>query len=95
MRPGARVGKQTRRLCGSGVGTRNRSAISRAPAAPEAGPAIFGFYNVAGILVSTVSAVELAAIALRRAGALPELSESHLHDLGKLMFAFSTFWAYQ
>lgn len=56
---------------------------------------IFGFYNVAGILVSTVSAVALTAIALRRVGALPELSEGHLHDLGKLMFAFSTFWAYQ
>jgi Ni/Fe-hydrogenase subunit HybB-like protein len=56
---------------------------------------IFGFYNLAGILVSTVSAVALAAVALRRAGALPELSESHLHDLGKLMLAFATFWAYQ
>jgi hypothetical protein len=56
---------------------------------------IFGFYNVAGILVSTVSAVAIAAIVLSRAGALPELSPSHLHDLGKLMFAFSTFWAYQ
>jgi hypothetical protein len=55
---------------------------------------IFGFYNLAGILVSTVSAVALAAVALRRAGALPELSDSHLHDLGKLMLAFSTFWAY-
>jgi hypothetical protein len=56
---------------------------------------IFGFYNVAGILVSTVSAVAIAAIALQRAGALPELGESHLHDLGKLMLAFATFWAYQ
>jgi hypothetical protein len=56
---------------------------------------IFGFYNVAGILVSTVAAVALAAMALRRAGALPELAPSHLHDLGKLMLAFSTFWAYQ
>jgi hypothetical protein len=56
---------------------------------------IFGFYNVAGILVSTTSAVALAAIGLRRAGALPELGDSHLHDLGKLMIAFSTFWAYQ
>jgi hypothetical protein len=56
---------------------------------------IFGFYNVAGILVSTVAAVAVAAIALRRAGALPELAPSHLHDLGKLMLAFSTFWAYQ
>jgi hypothetical protein len=56
---------------------------------------IFGFYNVAGILVSTVSAVALAAIGLQRAGALPELNDGHLHDLGKLMLAFSTFWAYQ
>jgi hypothetical protein len=56
---------------------------------------IFGFYNVAGILVSTVAAVALAAIALRRAGALPELTDGHLHDLGKLMLGFSTFWAYQ
>jgi hypothetical protein len=56
---------------------------------------IFGFYNVAGILVSTVAAVAVAAIALRHAGALPELGPSHLHDLGKLMLAFSTFWAYQ
>ena len=56
---------------------------------------IFGFYNVAGILVSTVTAVAMAAILLRRAGALPELRDDHLHDLGKLMFAFATFWAYQ
>jgi hypothetical protein len=56
---------------------------------------IFGFYNIAGILVSTVAAVALAAIALRRAGALPQLAPSHLHDLGKLMLAFATFWAYQ
>ncbi len=56
---------------------------------------IFGFYNVAGILVSTVAAVALAAAGLRRCGALPELTDGHLHDLGKLMLAFSTFWAYQ
>ena len=56
---------------------------------------IFGFYNIAGILVSTVTAVAVIAILLRRAGALPELRDDHLHDLGKLMFAFATFWAYQ
>jgi len=56
---------------------------------------IFGFYNIAGILVSTCAAVAIAAILLSRAGLLPELNPSHLHDLGKLMFAFSTFWAYQ
>jgi hypothetical protein len=56
---------------------------------------IFGFYNIAGILVSTVAAVAVAAIALQRTGALPALGPSHLHDLGKLMLAFATFWAYQ
>lgn len=56
---------------------------------------IFGFYNVAGILVSTVSAVAVVSIVLSRAGALPELGASHLHDLGKLMLSFATFWAYQ
>jgi len=56
---------------------------------------IFGFYNLAGILVSTVSAVAVAAILLERAGVLPELAPAHLHDLGKLMISFATFWAYQ
>jgi hypothetical protein len=56
---------------------------------------IFGFYNVAGILVSSVSAVAIAAVLLARAGVLPQLRPDHLHDLGKLMLAFATFWAYQ
>lgn len=56
---------------------------------------IFGFYNVAGILVSTVSAVAVVSILLSRSGALPQLNPSHLHDLGKLMLSFATFWAYQ
>jgi hypothetical protein len=56
---------------------------------------IFGFYNLAGILVSSVSAVAIAAVLLARAGVLPQLKPDHLHDLGKLMFGFATFWAYQ
>ena len=56
---------------------------------------IFGFYNIAGILVSTCAALAIATILLSRAGVLPELKPAHLHDVGKLMFAFSTFWAYQ
>jgi hypothetical protein len=55
---------------------------------------IFGLYNVAGILVSSVSAVAIAAVLLARAGLLPQLRPDHLHDLGKLMFGFATFWAY-
>jgi len=42
-----------------------------------------------------LAAVILLALWLERAGPLQGvLNESHLHDLGKLMFAFSVFWAY-
>jgi len=55
---------------------------------------IFGLYNIAGILASSVAAVAIAAVLLSRAGALPALRPDHLHDLGKLMLGFATFWAY-
>jgi hypothetical protein len=55
---------------------------------------IFGLYNIAGILVSSVTGVAIGSILLRRAGLLPELRPAHLHDLGKLMLGFATFWAY-
>ncbi|WIG98937.1 hypothetical protein [Myxococcus sp. SDU36] len=55
---------------------------------------IYALYNFAGLLSSTVCAMTIAAILLHRAGALPQLNTSHLHDLGKLMFAFATLWAY-
>jgi hypothetical protein len=55
---------------------------------------IFGLYNIAGILVSSVAAVALAVVCLARAGVLPEVKPDHLHDLGKLMLGFATFWAY-
>ncbi|MCP3140162.1 hypothetical protein [Pyxidicoccus xibeiensis] len=55
---------------------------------------IYALYNVAGLLSSSVSAITVAAILLHRAGALPQLNSSHLHDLGKLMFGFATLWAY-
>jgi hypothetical protein len=55
---------------------------------------IFGVYVFAGGLVSAFALVSVAAVALRRAGLLPALSSEHLHDLGKLLFAFTVFWAY-
>jgi len=55
---------------------------------------IFGLYHIAGMLVSTVSAVAVATVLLKRAGLLPMVRADHLHDLGKLMFGFCTFWAY-
>jgi hypothetical protein len=55
---------------------------------------IYGLYNMGGALCGGVAAIALVAVLLKRAGRLPDLTESHLHDLGKLMFAFSTLWAY-
>jgi len=62
--------------------------------APHWYSTIFGVYVFAGGLVSGFAFVSIAAVALRRAGLLMALSSEHLQDLGKLMFAFTVFWAY-
>jgi hypothetical protein len=56
---------------------------------------IFGVYNFAGLFESGLAVIILIALWLERAGPLKNvLNEGHLHDLGKLLFAFSSFWAY-
>jgi len=62
--------------------------------APHWYSTIFGVYVFAGGLVGGFAFVALSAVVLQRAGLLPQLSSEHLHDLGKLMFAFTVFWAY-
>ncbi|MFO0758311.1 MAG: hypothetical protein U0359_17595 [Byssovorax sp.] len=61
---------------------------------PHWASTIFAFYNMAGMLTAGIAATLIATIALRRSGALPEVNESHLHDLGKLLLGMCTFWAY-
>jgi hypothetical protein len=56
---------------------------------------IFAVYQFAGLFLSALAAVVLLALWLERMGPLAGvLHENHLHDFGKLVFAFSTFWAY-
>ncbi len=55
---------------------------------------IFAVYLFAGLLVQGTAGVTLVAAALRAAGLAPFITDDHLHDLGKLLFGFSTFWAY-
>src|SRR5947209_4915563 len=56
---------------------------------------MFGLYTFAGLFVSGIAAVALAAVLLRENSPLRDwISEHQIHDLGKLLFAFSTFWAY-
>jgi hypothetical protein len=62
---------------------------------PQWTSTIFGVYMFAGVLVHAVAAVTLAVVLLRERGDLAGVvSDDQLHDLGKLLFAFSTFWAY-
>ncbi len=56
---------------------------------------IFGIYNFCGLFLNGLATITVIVILLRRWGPLGKVvNESHLHDLGKLVFAFSTFWMY-
>ncbi|MBX7147673.1 molybdopterin oxidoreductase [bacterium] len=56
---------------------------------------IFGVYCWAGLFSSTLAMLALWVLRLKRKGILAGfVNENHLHDIGKLMFAFMVFWAY-
>lgn len=56
---------------------------------------MFAVYVFAGSFVQGIAAITLATVILRRRrGVLGEVGPAALHDLGKLLFAFTTFWAY-
>ncbi len=57
---------------------------------------MFAVYVFAGTFVQGIAAMTLAAVLLRKFISSPNGSptEDQLHDLGKMLFAFSTFWAY-
>jgi NNP family nitrate/nitrite transporter-like MFS transporter len=61
---------------------------------PEFYSTIFAFYCFAGLFVSGIAAITLLVLFLRGRGLLPQVNEEHLHNLGKLVLSFATFWAY-
>jgi hypothetical protein len=62
---------------------------------PQWASTIFGVYNFAGLFSGGLAMLILLVIWLRRKGPLRDfVNEEHLHDLGKLLFGFSTFWMY-
>jgi hypothetical protein len=62
---------------------------------PEWYSTIFGFYNFAGAFLSGLATLALLLVWLQKHSPLKTvIREQHLHDVGKLLFAFSTFWAY-
>jgi len=55
---------------------------------------LFGWYNFAGMWVSTMVVLVLLVLHLKNKGYLPKVNESHIHDLGKWTFAISFLWSY-
>lgn len=55
---------------------------------------IFSIYNFATGWVSAITIMALTAIQLKKRGYLSIVNEDVIHDLGKMMFAFSIFWTY-
>lgn len=56
---------------------------------------IYGVYCFSGAFVATVCLLVLALLKLKELGYYKGLvTDDHMHDLGKLMFGFSVFWAY-
>lgn len=56
---------------------------------------IYGVYLFAGLFQSTIATMILLIQYCQRKGLLNGyVNESHMHDLGKFLFAFTVFWAY-
>jgi hypothetical protein len=56
---------------------------------------MFGVYFFAGSFVGFIALLSITAVAMRAAGLLDTvISVEHLHDVGKLLFGFTAFWAY-
>ena len=61
---------------------------------PDWASTIFGVYNFAGLFLSALAATILLILMLRRNTLQAVLKVDHLHDLGTLLFGFSSFWMY-
>ena len=55
---------------------------------------MFSWYTFASSFVAGLSLIALYVVFLKNRGQLEYVTDEHLHDVGKFMFAFSVFWAY-
>lgn len=55
---------------------------------------MFSWYTFASSFVSGMSLIALYIVFLKNRGQLEFVTEEHIHDIGKFMFAFSVFWTY-
>ena len=55
---------------------------------------LFGWYVFSGMWVSAMIVAVILVLFLKSKGYLPLVNNSHIHDLGKWMFAISFLWSY-
>ncbi len=55
---------------------------------------MYSWYTFASTFVSGIALITIFVIYFKNRGQLEFVTEEHLQDLGKFMFAFSIFWAY-
>lgn len=55
---------------------------------------LFAWYNGASLMVAMVCMTVLIVYYLRSKGYFTRVTNEHIHDLGKYIFAFSIFWTY-
>ncbi len=59
---------------------------------PHFASTMFGVYHFAGLFAAAIAAVVIVAVHRSRTDAA--ITSDHIHDLGKMLFAFTTFWMY-
>ena len=55
---------------------------------------MFSWYTFASSFVAGMSLIAIFIVYLKNNGQLEYVTEEHIHDIGKFMFAFSVFWTY-
>ena len=55
---------------------------------------MFGWYVFSGMWVTFMIFATIVTLYLREKGYLPNINDSHIHDMGKWMFAISMLWSY-
>lgn len=55
---------------------------------------LYGWYVFSGMWVSAMITAVVMVLYLKRKGYLPQVNNSHIHDMGKWVFAISFLWTY-
>ncbi|HAQ37043.1 MAG TPA: hypothetical protein DCQ58_00915 [Saprospirales bacterium] len=55
---------------------------------------LYAWYTASSWFVALVAMVIITLLFLKKLGYYEQVTDEHIHDLGKFLFAFSVFWAY-